>query len=921
MTIITNSGLQESINSDNSGVELNLVEFVFGVWSWEPDQTATGLIAPFLTLPIRSVEVIGQLTQRLQTIISDVRLDSHTFSSDEISLNSLAASSKISGLIISDINGNPYQIGDDYLSDLVAGTVTRDPTGAIAAGETVQISFNVYGQTVDPYFVEFSPDTLPLDFPLVQFLDVRVFDLSENEYTLTTDFTFDQRTGIIIRESSGSIPADATVLVSYNLQFPLGEIGILTDNGTLFSIFSSPEPIAFKVPSISSLPVAYRFSLDNVPGDIVINTDDPITLSSLDAEKLQGVDVAPLEPDPFDVLQYVNGQWEPVAIVGDISAANLGDVLVFDGTIFSPETLQSYDNLDDFDTLLGDLSGKAGDILRVDSLESGLVFSSPWLNERGGWALAEDFKVCSGTVYKNTGLVSVRSAANILPIVDDGSDPRLSDVNCTDRFSANQGAYSPSTQFWKALSPRYGERDVWRSTKAASGFGLSDAVFYQYNDVAGKSADRIMISSGFTGQGVGQPKTFRIEDVDGASVTTIETFTDVSNNEGAPLILSFSPHTFVGNFRLWIADQYVQSGQLRESTVELSRLELFDSSQSGLSQSYALSNDKLRSEVLAGFHVSDGVAYCMVGHSSSGDLNDSLTTIDLDSRAATETPIEFFPTPTVPRYPVEILRDEIITISEEGVFLQQITQTFNPAPVSVSGGYVAFAVHDRIVIYESGDEFGYVSTESVGEIATLLIDSDSGKIWVSGRGRSASVTFSPPSIPPTSVEVVIEDSAWSRDSLLSGATLISEGFTGGMILWTQQGNTTVVAYDRGVSSSQAVTFDLAVGAAGPITSDGNTFVWVATTDGTIERWEISPFSATFLNSTPTDGDIVSLAYNSNVVAVGISYPNSVILLDSITLSVESVISLSFSPSYLTWDSDGSLWGASEDGGICKIIKT
>ena len=917
MTIITSAGLQAAIDADNAGLDLDLVEFVFGVWSWEPDQSATELVAPFLTLPIRSFEVIGDSTQRVQTIISDVRLDENTFDSDEISLNTLGASSKVTGLIVSDVNGDPYQIGDDYSSDLVSGTVTRNPSGAIAPGETVRISFNVYGQSVDPYFTEFSPDTLPLDFPLVQFLSVRVFDLLENEYTLDDDFTFNQRTGIITRESGGSIPANADVLVSYNLQFPLGESGILTDDGTLFSIFSAPEPLAFKVSTISSLPVAYRFSLDTVPDNVVINTDDPITLSSLDAEKLQGVDIAPLEPDPFDVLQYRDGQWEPVAIVGDISTATSGQGLVFDGDRFSPAALQNFGNLDDLDSILGDLSGDSGKILRVDNDE--LILTTPWLNERGGWVLAEDFKVCSGTVYRNTGLVSVRSAANILPVVEDGSDARLSNVNCTDRFADSQGAYSPSTQFWKALSPRHGEKDVWRSTKAASGFGSSEAVFYQYNDVAGKSADRIMISSGFAGQGVGQPKTFRIEDIVGGSVTTVQTFTDVENNTGNPLILEFPSHTFVGNVRLWIADQYTVLGQVRELTVELSRLELFDSSQSGLSQAYSLSNDRLRSSVLAGFHVSGGVAYCMVGRSSDG--NDSLITIDLGLRAATETPIEFFSTPSVPRYPVEILRDESITISEDGVFLQQVTQTYNPAPVSVLSDQVVFAVHDRIVVYEDGDEVGYISTEDVGEISTLLIDAQSTKIWVSGRGRAASVTFNPPDTPDTSVDVVIEDSAWSRDGLLSGATLMDEGFNGGVVVWTQEGNSTVVAYERGASSTKALDFELLTDAAGPITSDGDTFLWVADIAGAVERWQITPFSANFLNDVSLDGDIVSLAYNSNVVAVGISCPNCVVFLDSITLAVESRISLSFNPGYLDWDGDGNLWAASEDGSVGKLVKS
>lgn len=916
MTIITSAGLQAAIDADNAGLDLDLVEFVFGVWSWQPDESATELVAPFLTLPIRSFEVIGDSTQRVQTIISDVRLDENTFDSDEISLNTLGASSKVTGLIVSDVNGDPYQIGVDYSSDLVSGTVTRDPSGAIAPGETVRISFNVYGQSVDPYFAEFSPDTLPLDFPLVQFLSVRVFDLLENEYTLDDDFTFNQRTGIITRESGGSIPADADVLVSYNLQFPLGEAGILTDDGTLFSIFSDSDPIAFKVPSISSLPVAYRFSLDTVPDNVVINTDDPITLSSLDAEKLQGVDIAPLEPDPFDVLQYRDGQWEPVAIVGDISTATLGQGLVFDGDRFAPAALQNFGNLDDLDSILGGLSGDSGKILRVNDNDE-LILSTPWLNERGGWVLAETLSVCRGHVYANTGMVSVRNASNLLPIVFGPDDSRLSNVNCTDRFTPSQGAYSPSNAFWKALSPRYGEKDAWRSTRDASGFGSSEAVFYQYNDIVGRTVNRLLISSGFGGQGVGQPQTFRLEDISGSTVTTIETFTDVPNNTGNPLILSFPNHTFTGNFRIWIADQYTVSGQLRDVTVELSRLELFNAGTSSLSQAYALQDDRLRTEVLSGFTIASQ-AYCLVGRSGRPDV---LVTLDLDTREVTESELALFPSPAVPRYPVEILRDESVNIFQDGVFQQQVTQTYNPAPVSVLSGQVVFAVHDRIVIYEDGDEVGYISTEDVGEISTLLIDTQSNKIWVSGRGRAASVTFNPPDTPATSVDVVIEDSAWSRDGLISGSTLMSSGNNGGVVVWTQKGNSTVVAYERGASSTKALDFELLTDAAGPITSDGNTFLWVADIAGAVERWEITPFGQNYLNDVSLDGDIVSLAYNSNVVAVGISCPNCVVFLDSITLAVESRISLSFNPGYLTWDGDGNLWAASEDGSVGKLVKS
>lgn len=917
MTIITSAGLQAAVDADNAGLDLDLVEFVFGVWSWEPDQNATGLVAPFLTLPIRSSGVIGDSTQRIQTIISDVRLDENTFDSDEISLNTLGASSKVTGLIVSDVNGDPYQIGVDYSSDLVSGTVTRDPSGAIAPGETVRISFNVYGQSVDPYFAEFSPDTLPLDFPLVQFLSVRVFDLLENEYTLDDDFTFNQRTGIITRESGGSIPADADVLVSYNLQFPLGEAGILTDDGTLFSIFSAPDPIAFKVPSISSLPVAYRFSLDTVPDNIVINTDDPITLSSLDAEKLQGVDVAPLEPDPFDVLQYRDGQWEPVAIVGDISTATLGQGIVFDGDRFVPAALQNFENLDDLDSILGGLSGDSGKILRVND-DDELILTTPWLNERGGWVLAESFSVCRGYIYANTGMVSVRNASNILPIVFGPDDSRLSNVNCTDRFTDSQGAYSPSTAFWKAFSPRYGEKDVWRSTKAASGFGGSEAVFYQYNDVAGRTANRILISSGFGGQGVGQPQTFRIEDISGSTVTTVETFTDVGNNDGRPLILEFPSHTFVGNFRLWIADQYTLSGQLRDVTVELSRLELFNSGSSSLSQAYALQDDRLRTEVLSGFTLSSGEAYCLVGKANRPDV---LVVVDLDTREVSEDELALFPSPSVPRYPVEILRDESVNIFQDGVFQQQVTQTYTPSPVNAANGRVVFGLHDRIVVYLDGDEIAYVSAEGVGEISSIEVDSVSEKIWVSGRGRAASLVYSPPSNPGNFVDVVIEDDLWSRTGLISGSTLMDEGFNGGVIIFVQEGNDDVVAYERDALSTKAFDFSLLAPAAGPITSDGGSFLWVADTEGAIERWEITPFSASFLNDVSLDGDIVSMAYNSNVVAVGVSCPNQVVFLDSITLAVDSRISLSFPPNYLSWDGDGNLWAASESGYIGKIIKS
>lgn len=920
MTIITSAGLQAAITADNAGLDLDLVEFVFGLWSWEPDASATGLIAEILKLPVRNAEIFGA-TQRIQTIITDPRLEEHTFFSDEIALNSLAASTKISGLIVADINGTPYQIGVDYTADLVSGEITRDPTGAIAVAETVRISFNAYGQVVSPYFVEFSPDTLPLDFPIVQFSDVLVFDLSENEYTLNTDFTFEERTGVISRDPTGAIAAAETVLVSYNLQFPVGEIGVLTDDGTLFSVFSDINPIAFKVPFVSALPVAYRFSLDTLPNNISINTDDPISLTSLDAEKLQGVDVAALIPDPLDILQYVGGQWEPVAVVGDISSANTGDVLMFDGTVFVPDTLSGYDNLDDLDTLLGNLSGQEGAVLRVDSLAGGLEFSSPWLNERNGWVLAEDFRICLGNTYKNTGLVSVRSSANILPTVEDGNDSRLSNVNCTDRFATSQGAYSPSTQFWKALTPRYGELDVWRSTKAATGFGSGDAVFYQYNDVAGKSADRIMISSGFTGQGCGQPKTFRIEDIDGASVSTVQTFTDVSNADGSPLILTFPSHTFVGDFRLWIADQYTLSGQLREVTVELSRLELFDSSGSVLSQAYGLSNDKLRSTILAGFCIDSGSAYCMVGRDD--DRNDVIVSLDLDIRIPTETVIEFFPSPSVPRYPAEILRDEVVTISEDGVYLSQFTQTYNPAPVAVSSGYTVFGLNDRILIYDntSGTEWGYISTEDLGEISTLLVDDALNKIWVSGRGRAASVTFSPPTVPSTSVDVVMENSGWTRDDLLVGSTLMDEGLNGGVVAFSQKDNATILLYERGALDTQNLELTLAAGAAGPLTSDGNNFLWAATTDRTVERWEITPFSTIYLDDVNLEGDIISLAYDSNLVAVGVSCPSHVVILDSITLAVESRISLSFSPDYLDWDSVGNLWAASEDGSLGKIIKS
>lgn len=920
MTIITDAGLQAAIAADNAGLDLVLDRFVVGVWSWEPTEDATELIAPFIELPIRSFSLVTANTQRIQSILADPVLTPLEFDGDTLEINPAAAATKVTGLTLTDASGSPYVVGDDYSVDPVGGRISRNPSGAIASGENVTVSFNAYGVTVAPYAFIFSPDTVNLDFPLVEFPIVRVFNTSSVEYDPDDDFTFDPRSGVVERNPSGAITPDESVLVSYSIQSPIGEVGVLTDDDILFSIFSQDDPaFAVKSASVPSLPIAYRFSIATLPDNIEIELNDPITLTSLDAERLQGVDVSTTTPAALDLLRYDGSAWSPVSLIGDTSGASSGDILSFDGAVFVPDTPQSFDNLEAFDTLLDDRANNPSRLLWVDPATDDIGYVSRWPDERDGWVVSLTSKLFEGIEYQDNGIMVIRSSSNILPVVQDGDDPRLSNVNCTDRFTASQGGYSPSTQFWKVLTPGLGETDVWRSTKEPTGFGSGDAVFYQYNGVSGSTINQIVFNTGIAGQGHGQLKTFRLEDIDGGSVNTIATFTDVPlGTSDDPIVLSFSNHTLAGNFRLWISEIHSLSGDFRDARVELAQLEVFGTGGS-TTQAYGVTPNVIRSNVLGGVAVDGSTAYVLVG---KRDGLDYYLTIDLDDSGLDldKSDIALFASSPFPRYPLEILRTNQTVDSYVTTQRFQTTQTFNQSPTDTADGSLVFASNDRIVVInvDNGDEIAYASLTALGEAETLIHDADYNKLWISGRGGAATIDWDS-SDPNTlaSFATVITDPEWSRSGMVAGVALTSDGLNGGFVVWTQQGNDTVVAYERGALSTKGYDFKLLAPATGPITSDGVGFIWVADESSAVERWELPPFNPNPLNNIEFGGvAVTALAYSNEALAIGLE-SNQVVLVTPNSLSEISRLPVDLTPNRLVWVS-GDLWVFSKDGKIAKI---
>ena len=272
--LITDAGVAAANNAATQGLSIKLDRMVVGLARWEPDSGATELKAPYAELPIQTTEDIGlgwvRLNSTLERIESTVEFDG-----GEAWVNPVFNQQVVSGLTLSSPDGSTsYTEGTDYILDPVTGVLTSITLG----GQSVLVSFSVYGEAQPGFLGEFAGGELLLPIPRLS-----VFALSVDGYTEGSDYTVGSgvNSGKL---TSLTIPDSEPISVSYSVESPVNEIGIVSEEGVLFAVFSRPDvtPI-FKSASIPAVIFGFDLGLSGLPVESVevVLSQEPITVNPL----------------------------------------------------------------------------------------------------------------------------------------------------------------------------------------------------------------------------------------------------------------------------------------------------------------------------------------------------------------------------------------------------------------------------------------------------------------------------------------------------------------------------------------------------------------------------------------------------------------------------------------------------------------
>jgi hypothetical protein len=285
--IITQAGLDELNNAQQAGLIVNLKEFGVGTVNWEPDENATQLKSEFERFPISQWEDTGIGVKRLAGSLVNVEDRSVTFANDQIYPIPANGEVKITSEVVKSNDGTTTYSGGgtDYTLDAVRGTITRNTNGNIAAGETVKVIYTLWGIPQSEEQHEFQSDEINLNISFPEARKLVITDSSgATTYQEGVDYDIDLRSYRVDRLTGGNITAGETVLVNFNYNTPVNEIGVYTDTGTLFSVFSHLGAVSFKSTLIPALPISLRLQLVGTPLenlDVTIGTS-PIALNLLE---------------------------------------------------------------------------------------------------------------------------------------------------------------------------------------------------------------------------------------------------------------------------------------------------------------------------------------------------------------------------------------------------------------------------------------------------------------------------------------------------------------------------------------------------------------------------------------------------------------------------------------------------------------
>jgi YVTN family beta-propeller protein len=362
--------------------------------------------------------------------------------------------------------------------------------------------------------------------------------------------------------------------------------------------------------------------------------------------------------------------------------------------------------------------GRAGQVLAVNSSETGFTFVPLPSASGGGYAVTDTIQVVDGSLITlSAGITQISSDGPLLPVVTSASQPDASRVSVS-------SIWSSSYPGWKALNQQVGGWDAW-----ISGMGVNPAVtpqWWQYDFPEPVTIGRMLYSKrGWYGNH-GQLKDFKIQKMSGGTPTDLLTITDTPSKTAGEL------HTFplsvaesgVSSIRVFITGIYKKSQY--PWCADIARIQFHQQTTASSSVGAVTGGfAKARQAILSGLAISGNKAFVSTGIS---DGTDRVAVVDV----TTHSTIGDFSLGDKSIY--EILT---VTDSSGGSFSYSVQQNIQEAPLAPYGTtklYVGLGNEVLVFDQQSGTLMKTIDCGIATEISGIAVSTRRNKVFVTAKG-------------------------------------------------------------------------------------------------------------------------------------------------------------------------------------------
>lgn len=357
--------------------------------------------------------------------------------------------------------------------------------------------------------------------------------------------------------------------------------------------------------------------------------------------------------------------------------------------------------------------GRAGQVLAVNSNETGFAFVPLPSSSGGGYSVTDTIQVVDGSLITiSAGITGISSDEPLLPFITSGNDPNVSRISVS-------SIYSRTFPGWKALDGTI--TGYWLSRHPVSS---SSPDWWQYQFPSPVSVGRMAISSSL---GQRSPVDFKIQDMTSGSPVDLLTVTDAPAH-GSNIFTHSLPSQAMGveNIRVLISKVAPERSGYVTGLADIGRIQIY--SQTNPSSSLgAVSGGftKARQAILSGLAISGNKAFVSTGIS---DGTDRVAVVDV----ATHSTIGDFSLGDKSVY--EILT---VTDSSGGSFSYSVQQSIQDAPLAPYGTtklYVGLGSDVLVFDQQSGTLMKTIDCGVATEISGIAVSTRRNKVFVTAKG-------------------------------------------------------------------------------------------------------------------------------------------------------------------------------------------